>query len=452
MQHEELFGTDAALDELVQRRQERRHRAKNKVRAGWKVALAVFVVCGLGSTVVIAFVKISSGRALARELELAKRDGIPLTGRDYVTAPVPDSENAAPLYKKAIALLAKKPFPYSGVRYLAGRSTRSDVAEIEAWSPIWAKATKIVDLAVTRLKCDFHIDWDHNIYSGNDYSGLRDLGRLECVVALRESNPVAIIEHLSAAQRISCDIGSDPTLIAYFTDISLRSTVLNTAGRIAKNHGRDGTVLRALLKFSESLQPVPSLKSHSLLEIAYGRHLLRDMSKEGWDPGTQFGTDETTLRLLRIGWLADSFEANFVRYSRLYYEKLPVDGEDWKAQDKQSQEILRAAEMDRSLSATFTHMTGVGIGGSSAGVSRYLARKNLTRTTLELLLSRLTEGAFPKVLPKAAYTVDPFTDKPLIYKPGKNGFILYSVDRDGVDNGGTITNMVGQNDIVITYP
>jgi len=36
--------------------------------------------------------------------------------------------------------------------------------------------------------------------------------------------------------------------------------------------------------------------------------------------------------------------------------------------------------------------------------------------------------------------IDPHTGRPFIYRPGSDEFLLYSVGKDGIDNGGRFTN------------
>jgi hypothetical protein len=66
----------------------------------------------------------------------------------------------------------------------------------------------------------------------------------------------------------------------------------------------------------------------------------------------------------------------------------------------------------------------------------------LLRTDLALRLFRQERGRLPERLDElvpqylAALPVDPFSDQPLVYHRGDGDFLLYSVGRDGADNGG----------------
>ena len=66
------------------------------------------------------------------------------------------------------------------------------------------------------------------------------------------------------------------------------------------------------------------------------------------------------------------------------------------------------------------------------------AQIRVTRAGLAVLQHREEEGTWPDALPKKADLVDPFTGEPLLYRPGSDGFVLYSVGANGVDDNGTL--------------
>jgi hypothetical protein len=71
------------------------------------------------------------------------------------------------------------------------------------------------------------------------------------------------------------------------------------------------------------------------------------------------------------------------------------------------------------------------------------AQLRLLRLELALQEYRQRHGRFPPTLAQLspevmeAMPLDPFTEKPLVYRPRGRGYVLYSVGPDGVDNGGT---------------
>ena len=71
-----------------------------------------------------------------------------------------------------------------------------------------------------------------------------------------------------------------------------------------------------------------------------------------------------------------------------------------------------------------------------------IARLRVARTALAVARFRLAHGGLPDALAELTPTLleevpdDPFDNKPLRYKKLPVGFIVYSVGRDGVDDGG----------------
>ncbi len=74
---------------------------------------------------------------------------------------------------------------------------------------------------------------------------------------------------------------------------------------------------------------------------------------------------------------------------------------------------------------------------------RMAVHADLLRIAVALRDHKVAHGAYPESLDAIAATypgplpVDPFSGGPLHYRVEGDGFVLYSVDRDGVDDGGT---------------
>ena len=88
------------------------------------------------------------------------------------------------------------------------------------------------------------------------------------------------------------------------------------------------------------------------------------------------------------------------------------------------------------------------------------AKVEVCRVGLALQIYKGRHGKYPERLEELApdilsvIPVDPFTGKSLIYKPGGEGFLLYSVGVNGVDDHGdeTLDNEKRPRDIVRRCP
>jgi len=95
-----------------------------------------------------------------------------------------------------------------------------------------------------------------------------------------------------------------------------------------------------------------------------------------------------------------------------------------------------------------------GLGGSGLDDAVYLdswfqrrdAGFRLLQTDLALRLYYHDHGAWPQSLNQLVpdclpeLPIDPHSGRPFIYRPGSDDFLLYSVGKDGIDNGGHFTN------------
>jgi hypothetical protein len=77
-------------------------------------------------------------------------------------------------------------------------------------------------------------------------------------------------------------------------------------------------------------------------------------------------------------------------------------------------------------------------GGEKWAHCRMTADVQITRAGLGLLRYRQAHGEFPPTLEALELKglIDPYTQKPLLYRPEGEGFVVYSVDEDLKDNGG----------------
>ncbi|MCH7904290.1 MAG: hypothetical protein IH944_06945 [Armatimonadetes bacterium] len=79
---------------------------------------------------------------------------------------------------------------------------------------------------------------------------------------------------------------------------------------------------------------------------------------------------------------------------------------------------------------------------------RMRARREVLKSSLEALLAMRNSAQDPF----ENIGLDPFTGASLLYKKTKDGFVIYSVGEDSVDDGGQAVRTSGHSDIVFEYP
>jgi len=113
--------------------------------------------------------------------------------------------------------------------------------------------------------------------------------------------------------------------------------------------------------------------------------------------------------------------------------RLPRDDRDWKGAARS------LFDTNKRWSSPGTERTGdvYSCAYTLIGFGYFVARQHVLASAAKLLLVHQQTGTFPTQLdPKDADSIDPFTRQPLIYRRKANGFLLYSVGRNLVDDGG----------------
>ncbi len=115
-----------------------------------------------------------------------------------------------------------------------------------------------------------------------------------------------------------------------------------------------------------------------------------------------------------------------------------------------------ADHITREFTAQFCSDVPAAFGRAMVLARRTDAYRDLARLAIALEIYRKKQGQYPASLaalsPKIikAVPVDPFNDKPLVYRVTEAGYVLYSVGSNGEDDGGKMDWNDG--DIVISVP
>lgn len=141
-----------------------------------------------------------------------------------------------------------------------------------------------------------------------------------------------------------------------------------------------------------------------------------------------------------IGWL--SFMVNTVK-PRLaadhaaYLDQARKRVQLWQGPYRDTKEI--EAFLHNSSWNVLTHKVARNASSDTWSYWRMATELHLTRAGLALLQYRQAHGTFPETLEALGVEglTDPYTGKALLYRPGGESFVVYSVGRDRQDNGGT---------------
>jgi hypothetical protein len=157
-------------------------------------------------------------------------------------------------------------------------------------------------------------------------------------------------------------------------------------------------------------------------------------------------------QFMRSAKVKDAFDARYIEIYREVFRTLPRDAEQWEAAVEAMRRIERKVESDSSLSNTLNRIMMPVFTQAGEAVGQTIARRRVSQCAVRLLEMRLG-GALPAKLPNFdKISIDPFTGHRLIYRREGNGFIVYSVGRDGNDDGGIRTSKAGAGrDVVAEF-
>jgi len=403
----------------------------------------------------------SASDQLAEQLRLAHLEGLPVEPNDLRRHSVPDSENAANgimnLYYQAKALPDD---PWSvltqfGAVLSTDRQLKEALMELEPLVPV-AESFSL------RPNLDLHCQWERGPdLMFPELSATRESVRW----MVKRSHFEAVANNLGQAERsliiaarLVQLISEVPTSIAFSWRIGSESQVLLEVANLARQLKGNQFSVRTGEEVLSALGPMPDPRFSLGFDVVQCRIALREIpyweethSRSGpmYDD-VGFGGEKYLLRIRSVSDLNDAIiVANFRAIARALPKDLSNPGSARSRLKKLNNEIENQGGLDHlALGPTFD---------PTDRLCSCLARRRVVQAGLEILMQKTRVAEFPATWAKAGPDgIDPFTGKPLIYRRTPNGFVVYSVDRDGKDDGGRPYPLDGDDerrqDISFEYP
>jgi len=440
-------------------------------KAGYKViwgvgALVVLCgVCGVGGYTGFG----QPERQYRQELAKSEAVGLPSDLQKYQRQVDPDV-NAAGLYLEAItawSALEKSDHPVSKA-LLAGMGPNGlapdyDVNTAERDLVKAEPVLKKLDAAAALPDLCFDKRYSDGMYAlFPELAPMRNFVKLRCLRALVFANRGKFDDayaELARAGTISRQLGQDnPTLIGLLVQIAGRAITLRGLEQVLCIQGRNPIVVANADLVLKSLGDPPNL--HRALRGEYASSLgtmqlladpkrREDMMKMSTG---NFGEDSPrtpTVEERLVGWPSVRYQmmASLVKFYRRVYTELPEATPSGtkllkaaKAVDARQEDAVGPTDfLTRSLMPVFA--------GAAGAVVKDVANVRLMKL-LALNLSRRQGIEIPTDFPN-----DPFSDKPFLGKVTADGFRLWSVGRNGIDDGGILKgNNDADGDTVVGFP
>jgi hypothetical protein len=216
--------------------------------------------------------------------------------------------------------------------------------------------------------------------------------------------------------------------------------------RTAKNRRE---MLEAAGKWLKQLGPIANFKKACEGEVVMGRTGLLHLKTMGELKAASQGigavnTDSTPIP----AYVKTGFEIRLLKGWRQVFPILNGTG-TWLEKRERLASFEATVEADHSPLNAYNAIVMPLLDSTAGAVSGQLANRRLAECAQRLMLERLSKGSFPAKLPRYGdVSMDPYSDAPLHYQSFGNGFLLYSVGRDGKDNGGQLQKPGVPGDIV----
>ncbi len=162
--------------------------------------------------------------------------------------------------------------------------------------------------------------------------------------------------------------------------------------------------------------------------------------------------------------IADAYEARSLSFWRRVFAAVNGTPDDpmatyvaCKAVDDAEEAMETGTDRKKKPTYEWSELLSPFFAGAAEKVVRNEAQRRLRRTLVALLAYRHREGHFPAALAllSPAAPSDPYLRQPLHYRRTENGFVLYSVGKNLIDDGGNAKPSKKGDlppDIVTTFP
>jgi len=427
-----------------------------KIAIGLVVGVPLF--CLLGSYAIFQKSFGAEASKLSSELTAARKDGMPVTAEELsARLKVPDSENAAaeyealfrpitlkgPLEKDSLAVIHGFGSLVKAEDKLAGRQALPHLQEV------LRQARKVA----SKPHCLFAWDWS----KGSDlmmpeFAEMKGVAKLLCFDAEAlgdQGDWKGALANIEATQRIGRHAAEEPLEIGLLVGIAIEAIAEATLNRLTDKFSHNAPFLSEAKRIVDAFGPIPeyrrTLGGHLVMlrEALRQANSLTDLTGDGGDlPSTDSPPEPrkpsaVEKTLFNNPSVKNAFDSKITRAARLLYEQVPKNSERWEAIETVSKANGKMVEDDISPANTVARLLWDPGSGMGESIARCIMRRNLTDTSLRLLLDRVRLGKLPGSLPSyGSSDMDPFSGKPLVYHPSKTGFLLYSFGVDRKDDGG----------------
>lgn len=423
----------------------------------------------LGLMLAFGFVKCQIGKEgdkLGPELAKLRAMGVPTEPHELQpNPPVPDADNAAPIYKKIAELKAstEKRANRQQIRIMTEYGGHPDDKGIyESALALYKPVFDLIDQLPTKSRIDFKRNYEEGFeLMFPEYAEIRAVSRLSGSRTrywLSRKNYDRALHDLEIQYAISNQLIEEYTLIGGLVCIANYAVAHASLDRLLYAIQDDQAMLAKVEQMLVRRQILPSVRRAFYGELVLGRVGIQKIRSIG-EISTGFGDGSNGLEsALDRATLGDPavrtmFEARAVTMWRELFENFPKDEQDWQGFKKALQDMDHKIQNDHSVQ-NFVNQIMLPVFDDSANAYAKTAASHRIELLAVKLLRRRHQGLPKDLTAFGILGVDPITGNPMRYETKGKGFKVWSVGADLVDNGGVKMGKgvsLNSSDIVLGY-
>jgi len=380
--------------------------------------------------------------ALARQQDLARAEGIPLSPEEFApNAPAPDAENAAPLYRQAAALSRRidrkdhllqhfDPFHFDSAQ------------SVEANRRYLRQAQPVLDLVATAAKrpnCELNSE---SSSTEVDYAAFADFNLIARVAAgqaeldAHDGHPAKALEAVATFAPLCGHLAQTHTIIAAALQGGVDTTFTRVIGDILGHHGGEAGVAVAADKALKALGPMPDLvrmaEEENLLSLeVLGPEYMESHTKPGAEAGAK-PIVKHIIELARRPGMVDHWRAVQIEATRRQVELFKSSIGDGRDLRKKSDALNAELSQPNDDAHAWRRFAGaLDWSGTIDELARRIEERRVLEAAAKVLDQSIQAGAstgskgalhLPETLTEST---DHLGSGALHYKRTGNGFNIY---------------------------
>ena len=416
--------------------------------------------------VIYAFLLTTGNIALKRAYKALESEGRPMQAEELIPPEIPATQNAALIYEAVMLQLKSEPAGDEGL-FSALDDCAADMLEEShdtgaeeqfrrlAATEVAAQAIASLQRGAKKSGCRFDVDYGKGIEALLPHvSYIRNLSRILCANASLQSadgDHAQAWDTLITSLHVADSVRSEPILISQLVRIAAFGVTVDTLQAIAAD------ALPSDRQYEEIVRLLDSFASVEPLVTSFdGERLLFGESMFNRDPrwllaGLNGGAGDRAPPVVAISLFTPLLRHNHAAYLNVMRVRatdaaLPYSGADSRQDRELLENIPRYCFLARMI-----------VPALNMAKRRYvsvMARASVTRAGLAALRYRQEKGVYPASLDVLGRDdlVDPFTGRTLAYETAPNGFLVYSIGENLVNDKGTVGKTKDEGDIVWRHP